>query len=394
MADASAQPRLRPWVPIVGLLAGLGLVAGLVGGPLLLQWAASNMTMPSMGETETPAPAAKLSKEYDKAVGTYGPVAPPAAVAPPAGSLPTQAVLQGRTATPESPVSQQSMLDSLNPFGARGGTPGGQQPSQAPTPPQTPTAATPTQATQAVPAKPPKKGWGFAVEVKVAPSPPPEVEGLKADLGKETGATALIHPATWAKPAYPLVTIYRSQTLIGRLAQNVNSDIPGQVKIELSLPLYDKFGYDHLILDKGTLIIATQDGKPQYGAMRLPLKLEQLELLTGEVVTFKAMVGDQEGANGVAGKVNNHYGKLLLATGLSAVLNIGVQTATGTPSGFYQSPAQKAAQDLGQDVQSSAKEVIGRELKVAPTIEIKAGTNVTINLQENITFSRRPVVIK
>lgn len=362
------------------LVVVAGLVVVLIAGVVHLQ-ARLGEAPPAVVVEEVAPPARALPEALRKRATNYAEMeAQRQAAQGQAKPQEAQYVTRGTVA----PVATQSLLPSSPAFPAPGA------PAQAVPPGAAPTTATP--AKEGAASKPEKKRWGFAVEAKRETTP--VADAKREDAAKEGPAQALIHPATWAIPAYPLVTIYRSQTLIGRLVQNVNSDIPGQVKIALSMPLFDKFGYDHLILDKGTLIIASQDGKPQYGAMRLPLKLEQVELLTGEVVAFKASVGDQDGANGVAGKVNNHYGKLLLATGLSAILNIGVRTATGTPTGFYQNPAQQAAQDIGQDVQSSAKEVIGRELKVAPTIEIPAGTNVTINLAENITFSRKPVVIR
>ena len=118
----------------------------------------------------------------------------------------------------------------------------------------------------------------------------------------------------------------------GQLLQAVHSDIPGQVKIILTpVPVLDKFGYDTTILPKDTLIIAVQEGRVTHGATRLALKLEQLELPSGEVIDLRATVGDDAGSSGMKGKVNNHYGKLILGTGLSALLSIGIKTAVGTP---------------------------------------------------------------
>ena len=175
------------------------------------------------------------------------------------------------------------------------------------------------------------------------------VPGLLPDGGGGSGNTTaqkLIQPARWAIPAEPLRTIYRSQTLHGQLLQAVHSDIPGQVKINLTVPVLDKFGYDTVILPRDTLIIAVQEGRVTYGATRLALKLEQLELPSGEVIDLRATVGDDAGSNGMKGKVNNHYGKLILGTGLSALLNIGVKTAVGTPGQervFPQSPPGRRA---------------------------------------------------
>ena len=99
---------------------------------------------------------------------------------------------------------------------------------------------------------------------------------------------------------------------------------------------------------------------------------------------------------GLTGKVNNHYGKLLLATGISAIVNIGVRSAVGTPGAnqFFRSPIQDAAQDVGQGVQQEAQKAVDRELRVPPTISREADTFCTINLLENIQFNRPPHVAR
>ena len=160
--------------------------------------------------------------------------------------------------------------------------------------------------------------------------------------------------------------------------------------------MLDKFGYDTTILPVKTLAIARQVGQPAYGNKRLHISLDQLELPSGEVIALNASIGEEDGSNGLTGKVNNHYGKLLLATGISAILNIGVRSAVGTPGAnqFFRSPIQDAAQDVGQGVQQEAQKAVDRELRVPPTISRKADTFCTINLLENIQFNRPPHVAR
>lgn len=230
---------------------------------------------------------------------------------------------------------------------------------------------------------------GRLVPVRQAP-------GLPSQGGEHSPGHRLITPATWEIPVNPLKTIYRSQTLAGQLLQAVHSDLPGQLTIRLTVPVLDKFGQDTVILPMNTLIIATQDGTPVYGNTRLKVTLQQLELPTGEVVALKASVGDEDGANGLPGTVNNHYGKVLLATGIAALVNIGVQSAVGTPGPgqFFRNPLQDAAQDVGASVQQETQRAVDRELRVPPTITRQALTFCTIHLAENIQFNRPPVVVK
>lgn len=316
-------------------------------------------------------------------------------------------IVQDAPPSPSIPIpdtAQTGILNAINPFAP--GPPPVKVPEKqaekvsAPAPPQAP-----AKAAEVVKTVPEKKRWELlatpdtqAAEGHASLSPASLTARHPAEhiATTESPTTTLIQPARWEIPANPLQTIYRSQTLAGRLLQAVNSEIPGQVKIHLVMPVKDKFGYNTTILPQDTLIIATQEGRTTYGATRLGLKLEQLELPSGEVIELRATVGDEAGTNGMKGKVNNHYGKLILGTGLSALLNIGVRSAVGTPgkNQFFQDPLQEAAQDVGQTVQRAATDIIGRELQVRPTITIPAGTPCSINLTENMSFSRPPLVAR
>ena len=222
---------------------------------------------------------------------------------------------------------------------------------------------------------------------------PRQGRGATRGGGNWPTAQGLIQPARWAIPANPLRTIYRSQTLTGQLLQAIHSEIPGQLKIILTTPVLDKFGYDTTILPRGTLVIAQQVGQPQYANTRLNVSIEQLELPSGEVVGLRATVGEEDGSTGLKGKVNNHYGKLLLATGVSAILNIGVRSAAGTPGAnqFFRNPLQEAAQDVGQGVQQEAQRVVDRELRVPPTISRESAKPFVRSICSKISvFSARP----
>lgn len=250
-------------------------------------------------------------------------------------------------------------------------------------------------------AKPARESWVLTPKDITIKAEVKEGEKGKAkgeEVGREGEAARLIQRAKWAIPKSPLKTIYRSQTLTGRLLQSVSSDVPGgQVKIQLTTPVFDKFGYATTIIPKESIVIAVmQDKAARYGQSRLSINLEQLEFPGGEVVNFKAMIGDQEGANGLKGDVDNHVGKLILATGLSAILNIGVRAAAGTPGrgNFFESPIQSAAGDFGQAIQRDAQSIVDRELRIPPTITVNAGEFCTINLSENVQFNHKPLVVR
>jgi len=195
--------------------------------------------------------------------------------------------------------------------------------------------------------------------------------------------------------------------MTGKLLDSINSDIPAStVRIELVEALKDKFNYDVTILDKGTLVVAQQVGRAEFGQKRIPLKIDQIELISGEVIKVDGSLGDESGANAVPGRVNAHVGSLLLATGINAVLNIGLGYAVGTPGRgqFYMDPAQSAAQQAGQSVAQDVNSYTRQVFKVPPTIEVDAHKKdkygnpvpvyVTLSLLENIQMNRAPAIAR
>jgi type IV secretory pathway VirB10-like protein len=416
MNETVPQPRLRVSVLVVGVLLLVGIGALVVYGPGMIPLP----ELPTLPSGEPQVEVVQLPPEFSKPIprATVQPVvAPIVATEPPARNGATPASQQTTTTTappltavqaPQRAVGEPGLVQQLNPFAGLSELRRHAQAPQAQPPAGAPPKAPPTPA-----AKPAPKRWAMLLEApKETPQAepkaasvldglpeallPPELRKRTPDKDESQAAAGLIQPARWAIPENPLKTIYRSQTITCRLLQGINSEIPGTLKLETTTPILDKFGYDTEILPVKTLVIAQQVGQPQYGNKRLRVALEQLELPSGEVIALKANIGEEDGSNGLTGKVNNHYGKLLLATGISAILNIGVRSAGGTPgtNQFFRSPLQDAAQDVGQSVQQETQRAVDRELRVPPTIEREGLTFCTINLLENIQFNRPPHVAR
>jgi type IV secretion system protein VirB10 len=219
----------------------------------------------------------------------------------------------------------------------------------------------------------------------------PEKEGTP-----HTKAAGLITDATWAKPVHPRAILYQDQFIPGILQNDINSDIPGKVLIRVTRDVQDRLLSGVILIPQFSTLVGTQEGKTQYGDERLNVMITQIIYPDGTVIGIaKAPIGDATGATGLEAIVNNHIPKLLLAVGISAILNIGAQAAAGTPSNgqYYQNPAQQAAQNIGQDVQRNAEKIVDRQLRKNPTLTKKAGAEVSVSLNENLNFGKAPLKV-
>lgn len=214
--------------------------------------------------------------------------------------------------------------------------------------------------------------------------------------GARTSGTArnLIQAAQWARPVDPTRVLYRSQTIPGVLMQDVNSDLPGQVKIMVTRPVLDRFGQGQVLIPQYTLLVGQQDGRPVYGQARLGVTIEEMEWPDGTVLGLgKAALADKSGAMGVAGKVNNHWSKVGLGAVLSAVLSIGARAPFGNTTGFQPTLPQEFSQDVGASLSRTGQQVVQRALTVPPTITLTAGTEVSVQLSENLSLQRPPLPV-
>jgi type IV secretion system protein VirB10 len=323
-------------------------------------------------ELQAPKPVPPLAQPLPKPPAPAPPVAAPV-VAP----LPVQAQADPLPEFLELMKKNQAITKDLA--------------TQAPSPPQ-----------PAPPQKPARVAWRIKpTDITIKRDGEKGGEASKAEkdaVARQGEASKLITPAIWARPAKPWATLFMDQKIPGKLIDNINSDTPGINNIETTVPIFDGTGWGGEILPKGSKITIRQEGKPDFGATTLSVKVIQVRLpgREGVVVKFPGSVGDENGASGVRGKTDNHYGRLLAAAGINALISLGGNSLAGTPGNgqFYQTPIQQSIKETSASISRDAQKLVEAQLKIPPTITKSAGEFVTIQLEENITFSRRPVVVR
>jgi type IV secretion system protein VirB10 len=253
----------------------------------------------------------------------------------------------------------------------------------------------PTPPTHAAPAAstPDPKPWLLA-EAKRAEPPFPTPATAPSSHGATQTEPGLVKPATWGKPADPTRVLYRSQAIAGQMLDALNSDIPGQVRIMVTRPVTDRFHQGHVLIPQHSILLGAQDGKPAFGQTRLAVTIEELHFPDGTIVRLQGGLADRSGALGVRGKVNNHYVKLGIGAVLSAALNIGTRGPFGNTTGFQPTLPQEYARDVGSNFSQVGQSIVDRSLNIPPTITLKAGTAVTIQLTDNVSFATPPTVVK
>ena len=427
----SSEPKLRGIVYVVGVLLLVGVAVAVWQAPMfllsLLPW--PTFTLPGSTEETPPPPTLGLDERYTIKPSTYGlaqpepkprepiPTAVPVAraatppvVTPPPVAVPTPApVVQAQTQPmpdwlemfKDRERREQARDDRIEDYmrrmmqGQQGQQPSvqGQQPRQGQGPAQP----------QGQGEKPKKQmvSFGKPQAVQGQEKEDPTVsEEARAQQARDKAAQKLVDPAIWAIPQNVNRTLYRTQVLPCEVLALIDTDAPGQIQLQLTLPAFGYYGQGDELFPKGSRVIGKQEGKPEYGARTIAVKLEQVHLPNGTIVEIPGEVGNEDGSNQLKGKTNNHWGPLFAGAVANALVSLGGGYITGTPgkNQYYQDPAQQAMAEGARSFQQDAKTVITRETKRPPTItrdpKRKDERFCTIQMLKNLQFSDFATVVK
>jgi type IV secretory pathway VirB10-like protein len=343
--------------------------------------------------TSTPDASATLDMQKDYTKRALWNPEPPPPPKPSQGPVPPPPIERPPPVPMFPPVMQAAAL--LPPL------PPAPTPLPAALPPAPPPAQKAVEVVQAPTpqAKDPKKPTSWMKgEVHLA-KPPFEVKDSKEKPNtpgkEEKGASALLREAAWIRPADPTRVLYRTQAIHGQLLRAVNSDVPGDIYVLVTRPVYDTLGQGRTLIPQHAELIGTQQGKTTYGTRRLDVSIVEIKFPDGTLVPLnKAKLTDKSGAVGGAGDVDNHYTQLGVAAVLSAVLNVGARSLAGNQGGFAPTLEQQTASDIGGSINRSGQSIVDRELKVPPTISLKAGETIAVQLSENISFAKPPKIVQ
>lgn len=181
------------------------------------------------------------------------------------------------------------------------------------------------------------------------------------------------------------------------IVTGINSDLPGDVVGLVRQDVYDTLTGSHILIPKGSRLMATYNNSVAWGQKSLQIAWNQLITPDGYVFTLPGFQGiDGEGYSGVAGNYNNHFWSILGGAMLGSIINYGTGYATDTVESLgtaYQIPGADGLVLLTQSGLDTTTDMVDRWLDRIvdrqPTITIKTGTqtqllvNQTINLKRN-----------
>jgi type IV secretion system protein TrbI len=176
--------------------------------------------------------------------------------------------------------------------------------------------------------------------------------------------------------------LFEGTTLDTVLANRLNGDFSGPVRVMLTNPVYSHDN-QHLLIPEGTFLLGDAQKVAGFGQQRLAVTFHRMLMPDGYSVDLNKFHGlNQIGETGLNDQVNHHYVEIF---GTSIALGVIAGAAEATSNeGYYENGSEAIRQGMAQSLSVSAAHVLDRFINVLPTITIREGHRVKVYLTQDL----------
>jgi type IV secretory pathway VirB10-like protein len=218
---------------------------------------------------------------------------------------------------------------------------------------------------------------GTPAAERTAPVGTADAQDRKAEFVAGGVREQTVNAGRLTAPAGPYV-VSAGSTIAAALITGLSSDLPGQVVAQVTEDVFDTVTGATRLIPQGTRLIGIYDARVSYGQSRALVVWTRMILPDGRSLDLDRMVGaDAAGQSGLADRVDNHTGKLLMAGLLSTLFGVGANAAT-SGGGDNNDIAYAIRESAGRSVENAGDKIVGRQLDVQPTITIRPGARVRV----------------
>ncbi|MBI2772564.1 MAG: hypothetical protein HYX47_23285 [Burkholderiales bacterium] len=240
-----------------------------------------------------------------------------------------------------------------------------------------------------------------AARKEVAAAPPdPNEPANEPDLNRQAQKREFLDKG--GQPQGPAYKVARPQPPLSRyeiktgsilpalLITQINSDLPGDIVAQVSQNVYDSVSGRYLLVPQGTKLYGHYDSGVAFGQDRLLVVWSRLIYPNGDTIDLGGMAAvDKAGMAGLADKVNHHYVRTFSAALLTSLFTAGMQLSQPLPapgSNVAMTTQQVGAGAVGQQMGQLGLEIVKRNLRVQPTIEVRRGSQFSVMVSKDLVF--------
>lgn len=224
---------------------------------------------------------------------------------------------------------------------------------------------------------------GAAVPPAAEPADGPNMQRAKREFVERSPESRTVNSGQLTPPVSPHV-VQAGSVIAAALITGISSDLPGQVTAQVTQSVYDSPTGRTLLIPQGSRLIGNYDAEVAFGQRRVLLVWDRLILPDGRsLILDRQPAGDPAGYAGLEDRVNEHWGGILRAAGLSTLLSIGAELGTDSEDDIA-----RAIRDGGQNrLNQAGQEIVRRQLNIQPTLTVRPGYPVRVLVSRDLVLS-------
>jgi type IV secretion system protein TrbI len=227
-------------------------------------------------------------------------------------------------------------------------------------------------------------GAGALVKVTSATSAAPAAgsQASKRSFLESRSSGAFVSSESVTTTSSPYV-LQAGSIIPAALITGIRSDLPGQITAQVTQNVYDSPTGRILLIPQGARLIGEYDSEVASGQNRVLLAWDRLILPDGRSIRLERQPGaDASGMAGLQDKTNYHWGNMLKAALVSTLLGAGTQLVTQDDTALMQA-LRYGMQDT---INQTGRQLVQRELNVAPTLTVRPGFPLRVVVTRDIIF--------
>ena len=186
----------------------------------------------------------------------------------------------------------------------------------------------------------------------------------------------------WDTYTGPLFRVFEGDVIETILTNRLSGEYTGPVNAMVTTNLYSR-DRQHILIPQGTRILGQSTKVNATGQRRLAIVFHRAIMPDGFSIDFDKFNGlDQQGAEGISGKVNTHLAKLIGTAVLVGA--IGGLAQAGNSSTITTLGAVRMG--VGEQAGQEATQILERALNTLPTITVFEGTRIRIWPTKDLTL--------
>lgn len=183
-------------------------------------------------------------------------------------------------------------------------------------------------------------------------------------------------------PPSPYV-VQAGSVIPAALITGIRSDLPGQITAQVTQNVYDSATGRIVLIPQGARLVGQYDSAVVAGQNRVLLAWDRLLLPDGRSLGLDRLPGaDASGRAGLGDRTDYHWGGMLRAALVSALLGVGSELAVSDDSALVRA-LRAGTQD---SIAETGRQLVERQLARAPTLTIRPGFSLRVIVTRDLVL--------